>query len=243
MLLEVKGLSRYFGGLEALKDVDFNIGEGEILGLIGPNGAGKTTLFNVIGGVYRPDRGTVRFKGENIAGLEPYQICRRGMSRTFQIPKPFRNLSVLDNVTAGVVFGKQSLKKVGRGKEKAREILQFMGLSGKEGHLPGGLTIADLKRLELARALATSPDLLLLDEVVAGLNPSETADAIQLIKKIKNELGLTIFMIEHVMKAVMSISDRIMVLQYGEKIAEGTPQEVAENGKVVDAYLGEKYVF
>jgi branched-chain amino acid transport system ATP-binding protein len=243
MLLEVKGLSRYFGGLEALKDVDFNIGEGEILGLIGPNGAGKTTLFNVIGGVYRPDRGTVRFKGENIAGLEPYQICRRGMSRTFQIPKPFRNLSVLDNVTAGVVFGKQSLKKVGRGKEKAREILQFMGLSGKEGHLPGGLTIADLKRLELARALATSPDLLLLDEVVAGLNPSETADAMQLIEKIKNELGLTIFMIEHVMKAVMSISDRIIVLQYGQKIAEGTPQEIAENSKVVDAYLGEKYVF
>jgi len=243
MLLEVKGLSRYFGGLEALNDIDFNIGEGEILGLIGPNGAGKTTLFNVIGGVYRPDRGTVRFKGENIAGLEPYQICRRGMSRTFQIPKPFRNLSVLDNVTAGVVFGKQSLKEVGRGKEKAIEILQFMGLSGKEGHLPGGLTIADLKRLELARALATSPDLLLLDEVVAGLNPSETADAIQLIKKIKNELGLTIFMIEHVMKAVMSISDRIIVLQYGQKIAEGTPQEIAENSKVVDAYLGEKYVF
>jgi len=243
MLLEVKGLSRYFGGLEALKDVDFNIGEGEILGLIGPNGAGKTTLFNVIGGVYRPDRGTIRFKGENIAGLEPYQICRRGMSRTFQIPKPFRNLSVLDNVTAGVVFGKQSLKKVGRGKEKAIEILQFMGLSGKEGHLPGGLTIADLKRLELARALATSPDLLLLDEVVAGLNPSETADAMQLIEKIKNELGLTIFMIEHVMKAVMSISDRIIVLQYGQKIAEGTPQEIAENSKVVDAYLGEKYVF
>ena len=200
-------------------------------------------MFNVIGGVYRPDRGTIRFKGENIAGLEPYQICRRGMSRTFQIPKPFRNLSVLDNVTAGVVFGKQSLKKVGRGKEKAIEILQFMGLSGKEGHLPGGLTIADLKRLELARALATSPDLLLLDEVVAGLNPSETADAMQLIEKIKNELGLTIFMIEHVMKAVMSISDRIIVLQYGQKIAEGTPQEIAENSKVVDAYLGEKYVF
>ena len=243
MLLEVKGLSRYFGGLEALKDVDFNIDEGEILGLIGPNGAGKTTLFNVVSGVYRPDRGTVRLKGENITGLEPYQVCRRGMGRTFQIPKPFRSLSVLENVAAGVAFGKQGLKEIGRGKERAREILQFVGLSEKESYVPAGLTVADLKRLELARALATGPDLLLLDEVVAGLNPSETTDAVELIGRIRKELGLTIFMIEHVMKAVMSISDRIMVLQYGEKIAEGTPQEIAENSKVVDAYLGEKYVF
>ena len=239
ILLECVEVTKFFGGLAAVKNVHFRINKGEILGLIGPNGAGKTTLFNLITGVYKPDSGIIKFKGENIAGLKPHEICRRGIGRTFQIPKPFKNMTVFDNIITGIIFGKKSGIKVGEARKRALEVINFVGLSGKEDLLPGSLTIADLKRLEMAKALATKPEIILLDEVVAGLNPAETLETIELIKKIRKELGVTIFMIEHVMKAIMNICDRIMVLHHGEKIAEGTPHDIATSKRIIEVYLGE----
>ncbi len=238
-LLEGLHVSKSFGGLRALHDVDFVVEQGEIVGLIGANGAGKTTLFNIISGVYPPTAGTVKFKGETITGMKPYQICRKGLARTFQVVKPFLNMTVLKNVTAGKLFGKDRIQHQKDAEREAYRILEFVGLSAKANVLSKGLTLADRKRLEVARSLATHPDLLMLDEVLAGLTPTETAEAMALIQDIRQELGVTVLMVEHVMKAVIGLCGRIFVLHYGEKIAEGRPQEIAENPVVIEAYLGE----
>ena len=234
-LLEVRKVSRFFGGLAAIKDVSFEVRKGEILGLIGPNGAGKTTMFNVVNGFYAPSRGEVLFQGERISGLKPHQICRRGMARTFQVVKPLQRMSVQDNVVASAFL---RAKDRGEADAIAKETLLFTGLYDDRDVISKGLPLGKRKRLEIARALATQPELLLLDESFAGLNPSELDESIGIIGKIKDK-GITIMIIEHHMKVIMSISDRIVVLSYGEKLAEGTPQEISANPQVIEAYLGE----
>ena len=234
-LLEVRGVSRFFGGLAALTDVSFSVEKGEILGLIGPNGAGKTTMFNDVNGYYAPSRGEVIFKGQRISGLKPHQICQRGLARTFQVVKPLQRMSTLDNVVASAYLRSKSKAEA---LAKAEEILKFTGLWEERALLSRGLPLGSRKRLEIARALATGPDLLLLDEACAGLNPSELDVSIGIIRKIK-ERGITIMIIEHHMKVIMSISDRIVVLTYGQKLAEGTPAQISANAQVVKAYLGE----
>jgi branched-chain amino acid transport system ATP-binding protein len=236
-ILEGEGVKKYFGGLAAVAHVDFSINQGEIVGLIGPNGAGKTTLFNLISGSLVPTSGTIRFKGKNITGLKPHQICRRGMARTFQLVKLFGDMTVLENTLSGFLFGTGTRVGESKAKRESLDLLEFVGLSAMEKVLGKELTVANQKRLEVARALATKPELLLLDEVMAGLTPKEVMQATELIRKIRDK-GITIFMIEHVMKAMMNISDRIIVLHYGEKIAEGTPEEIAANKKVIEVYLG-----
>jgi branched-chain amino acid transport system ATP-binding protein len=233
--LEIKNMSRFFGGLAAIKSVSFELKKGEILGLIGPNGAGKTTIFNIVNGFYHPSRGDVFFKGEHISGLKPYQICRRGIARTFQVVKPLQRMSVQDNVVASSFLRAKNKAEALR---TAREVLDFTGLYDDRDVLSKGLPLGKRKRLEIARALATQPEVLLLDESFAGLNPSELDASIGIIRKIK-ERGVTIMIIEHHMKVIMAISDRIVVLNYGEKIAEGTPLEIRNNPLVVEAYLGE----
>jgi len=236
-ILEGKGVTKSFGGLIAVNGVDFHVEKGEILGLIGPNGAGKTTLFNLISGALKPDKGEIFFKGERISGLKPYQTCRKGLARTFQDVKVFGGMTVLENVKLAALFG----GKGGSSKEaekRAHEALEFCGLRGMEDVLAGDLPLFFQKRLEVARALATKRDLVLLDELMAGLNPTETLEAMELVKRIRNR-GITVFMIEHVLKAIMNVCERVMVLHYGEKLAEGTPQEVCSNPKVIEVYLGE----
>jgi branched-chain amino acid transport system ATP-binding protein len=236
-LLAVEGVSKSFGGLAAVQRVTFTLAEGELLALIGPNGAGKTTLFHVISGFMAPDEGTIRYAGESLVGLRPHDICQRGMVRTFQITRPFNRLTVLENVLVG------ALERVAHRRQAvtiAEEVLALTGLAEKAGQLGHSLTLPDRKRLELARALATGPKVLLLDEVMAGLNPTETTRLIDLIRTIHGR-GVTILLIEHVMRAVMALSQRILVLNYGELIAEGTPQTVVRNPKVIEAYLGEGY--
>jgi branched-chain amino acid transport system ATP-binding protein len=237
-ILEGERVTRYFGGLAAVSNVDFHVDEGEIVGLIGPNGAGKTTLFNIISAAIALKSGVIRFKGEKISGLKPYQICRKGVSRTFQSIKVFTNMPVLQNVSLGSLYGTTTAKSQPDAKREAMELLEFVGLSAVSATAAKDLTLANQKRLEVARALATKPELLLLDELMAGLNPTEVAKAMELVKKIQGK-GITIFMVEHVMKAIMSICDRIMVLHHGEKIAEGTPQEIATSKRVIEVYLGE----
>jgi len=242
LLLGTK-VSKYFGGLGAVKDVDFFIKEKEIVGLIGPNGAGKTTLFNVISGIYRPTFGMIKFLDIDITKFKPNKICNLGIGRTFQIMKPFLNITTIENVMVGVFFGKGKSISMNNARDEAARFLEFVGLLEKKDVLARSLTLADRKRLEMARALATEPKLILLDEVVAGLNPTETSQAMELIKKIRDELEITVFWVEHVMKAVMGVVERVIVLHHGEKIADGTPKEIAKNKKVIDAYLGEKYLF
>jgi branched-chain amino acid transport system permease protein len=239
ILMEVKNLRKNFGGLTAIRDVSFRVERGEIVGLIGPNGAGKTTLFNVISGFYPADGGEVFYRGEAICHLRSaHLICRRRIGRTFQLVKPFPNISVLENVMAGAFLRARNPAAV---QEDGLEILELVGLYGLKDTLAKSLTISDRKRMELARALATRPEVLLLDEIMAGLNPKETEEAVALIRKVRDH-GITILMIEHVMQAVMSLSDRIIILHHGEKISEGTPREVAADEKVIKAYLGEEYV-
>ncbi len=239
-ILRVENITKRFGGLLALADVSFSVMKGEILGLIGPNGAGKTTLFNVITGVYKPDNGRVYFKGEDITGKKPHVIARKGISRTHQIVKPFGDLTVLENTMIGALFGpKHDAITQEEAREIAIEVLDFVGLGDKKDLPAKVLNIQEKKRLELARALAQEPELLLLDEVLAGLNPSEVSRMLKLLGRIREERGITMIMIEHVMHAVMNIADRIVVLHFGRKIAEGTPEEVAVNPEVIAAYLGD----
>jgi branched-chain amino acid transport system ATP-binding protein len=233
--LDVKKVSRFFGGLSALTNVSFEVNKGDIVGLIGPNGAGKTTLFNVVNGFYKPSKGEVFFRDRTISGLKPHQICQQGIARTFQVVKPLQRMSVFDNVLASAFLRTASRVEAA---ELALDILQFTGLSEERNTISKGLPLGMRKRLEIARALATQPELLLLDESFAGLNPTELNESIQIIRKIR-EKGITIMIIEHHMKVIMSLSDRIVVLNYGEKIAEGTPQEIRHNPLVVEAYLGE----
>jgi len=237
-ILECRGLTKDFGGLVALSGVDLRIGKGEIFSLIGPNGAGKTTLFNLVSGVYPPSAGSIRFRGEEISGLRhSHQMCRRGVGRTFQIVKPFGKMTVLENVMVGAFCRDRD---PGLAREEALKIIAFTGLTGRIEAQAHQLTIADRKRLEFARALATKPDLLLLDEVIAGLNPTEAAQVEDMIRSIRDQ-GITVFLIEHIMQSVMSLSDRILILHHGEKIMEGVPREVASDPRVIQAYLGEEY--
>jgi branched-chain amino acid transport system ATP-binding protein len=232
-------VTRYFGGLVAVSNVDFEVEKGEVLGLIGPNGAGKTTLFNLISASLVPRSGSIQFKGREITGLKPHKICRMGVARTFQNVKVFSNLSVLDNVALGADFGKSAETPPGGALNEAAELLEFVGLSDM-GEIPAkDLTLANQKRLEVAGALATGPELILLDEIMEGLNPTEVAQAMEMVKNIQ-ERGITIIMIEHVMKAIMNVCERIIVLHHGAKIAEGTPQEIASSEKVIKVYLGER---
>jgi branched-chain amino acid transport system ATP-binding protein len=237
MILQVNAVSKHFGGLLALSRVTFDLPEGQILGLIGPNGAGKTTLFNVINGVYPPDEGRVTFKGSDVTAAKPYRLAGLGLSRTHQIVRPLNELTVLENVMVGACFGREQ-RRLRDAAQIANEMLEFVGLGLRTDQLAGNLNVAEKKRLELARALASRPYLLLLDEVLAGLNQSEIITMVETIRKIREE-GVTIIMIEHVMHAVMTVSDRIIVLDYGQQIAEGTPQEVAQNERVIEAYLGD----
>ncbi|RPI76568.1 MAG: ABC transporter ATP-binding protein [Desulfobacteraceae bacterium] len=234
-LLRVQGISKTFGGLTALQDVSFGVQAGEILGLIGPNGAGKTTLFNVVNGFYRPTRGEVYFKEEKISSYKPHRICKLGIGRTFQVVKPLQRMSVLDNVLASA-FLRAGNKTQAR--ERALELLHFTGLYEDRDMISKGLPLGKRKRLELTRALATQPQLLLLDESFAGLNPTEINELMTIIREIRAR-GTTIMIIEHHMKVIMSISDRIVVLNFGLKIAEGTPREIGSNALVIEAYLGE----
>jgi branched-chain amino acid transport system ATP-binding protein len=236
-ILSCKGVTKHFGGLTAVSGVDFDLFDNEILGLIGPNGAGKTTLFHLIAGVHKPDRGTISFRGKNITGLRPDLICQFGIGRTFQITKPFLQMSTLENVMVGAYFGCRPRRRLKQCRAKSEEILEQLGLAEKLRTPAAQLTLVERKRLEFARALSTEPRLLLLDEVVAGLNPTETMELVEFIKQIRHN-GLSILMIEHVMQAVMGLSDRVIVLHYGEKIAEGNPEQIVANPDVVKAYLG-----
>jgi branched-chain amino acid transport system ATP-binding protein len=236
-ILETEKLTKNFGGLAAVSGVDFHIDAGEIVGLIGPNGAGKTTLFNLISGSLAPSAGRTLFNGQDISGKRPYKICKQGIARTFQLVQLFGHLTARENVQLGSLYGKTGKPKWSEANEKSTKLLEFVGLIDKENAMAKDLTIANQKRLEVARALATGPKLLLLDEVMAGLNPNEVTEAIELVKRIRDK-GITIFMIEHVMKAIMGISDRIIVLHYGNKIAEGKPAEIATHEKVIEIYLG-----
>jgi len=236
-LLEVRKISKAFGGNQAVKDLSFALESGEILGLIGPNGAGKTTAFNMIAGYFPPDTGEIRFKGENVVGLRAWDISHRKIARTFQLSKPFGDLTVLENVMVGG-FHHQGSRVAAR--RKAEEVLAFVGMSDRMGTEAQNLTVVDRKRLEMARCLATDPELLLLDEVVAGATPAEAVAMMEVIRRIR-DMGVTIIMVEHVMRVVMGLSHRVLVLHHGETIAIGEPQTVSRDPVVLKAYLGERY--
>ncbi len=236
-LLEVSNMTKEFGGLRAVDTLNLHIEQGQILGLIGPNGAGKSTAFNCIAGVFPPTVGSIRFDGKDITGQKPWNLCKQGLSRTFQIVKPFGSKSVLYNVVVGS-FATTNSRTVAE--EKAVQVLESLNFADKKDVLAANLTIADRKRLEIAKALATEPKLLLLDEVMAGLRPGEVDEMVEILKNLRDR-GITIFVIEHIMRAIMALSDRIVVIQFGKKIAEGTPDEIANNENVIKAYLGEDY--
>ena len=237
-ILAAQNLTKSFGGLLAVSSLSFRLNPGEILGLIGPNGAGKTTVFNLLTGFMPPDAGAVHLEGNSILGLQPHKICRRGLVRTFQIVRPFMNISVLDNVLVGALARTGS---VARAREHARSIIDFVGLGGVMYLEAQGLPLPLRKRLELAKALATKPKVLLLDEVMAGLNPTEVDELIDLILQV-NRSGISILLIEHVMRGVMALSQRVIVINYGEMIAEGAPGEIVKNPLVIEAYLGKEFV-
>jgi branched-chain amino acid transport system ATP-binding protein len=237
VVLEITDLNKNFGGLTVTKNLSLKVNEGQIYGVIGPNGAGKSTLFNQISGYIKPDSGKIIFNGKNIVGKQPHELCREGIGRTFQIVKPFGSKTVLYNVAVGAFARTNSRSEA---LKRAEEVVKLVGLESRKDLLAKNLTIVDRKRLEVAKALATQPKLLLLDEVLAGLTPSEVDEAVALIRKIQS-LGITIVMIEHVMRAVMALCERVLVISYGEPIAEGTPQEVTQNSQVITAYLGEDH--
>jgi len=240
LILELQGISKRFGGLVALKDISLNLDEGQILGLIGPNGAGKTTLLNVISGSLRPDNGYIRYQGKEISKLSSDRRCQKGISRTFQISRPFSKMTVLENVMVAAIFGDRSQKQEPP-RDRALSALRFVQFSIDENTLAENLNTVQLKRLDLARALASNPSLLLLDEIAAGLTPLELADLVGVIRHTR-ERGVTIIVVEHLMRMILRLCDKIVVLHYGEKIAEGTPEEICQDKRVADAYLGENYL-
>jgi len=241
LILEGKGITKYFGGLPALHKVSFEVAKGEILGVIGPNGAGKTTLLNVLSGVIQPNSGRVSFKGRDVTGMKPHAVCKLGMSRVLQTPSPFLSMTVLENVVVGAMFGGSGRVKSHSALEQAESTLGFMGLYNKRDHPTEHLNLNDKKMVDLARALASKPEVLLMDEVMSGLNPTEIEDSVRLIKRARDELAVTIIWIEHVMKAIMGAAGRVMVLNHGQVIAMGNPDEVTQDKRVIEAYLGRPF--
>lgn len=243
ILLQAFNLTKHFGGLMAVSSVDIHVVEGEIVGLVGPNGAGKSTLLNLISGIYRPDSGSIVFNGIDITGMPPFKVCKLGITKTFQLIHSFPEMTALENVMVGALFGDKDNGTMKGARDKAFELLRFIGFSSDKIHLPvKNLNLMELKYIQLARALSTNPRLILLDEVTTGLNPTESLQAIELIKKMRDN-GTSVLMVEHIMRVIMGVSDRIVVLDYGKKIADGTPEEIANNETVIESYLGEKYIF
>lgn len=241
-MLEVLSINKYFGGLQVLRDVSFEVKEGEFWGLIGPNGSGKTTLFNILSGVLRPSSGKFKLEGQDLTGCSPDSICRMGILRTFQIPRPFKSLSIIENVMASMVFGRGSgtwsQQKIEIIQEKALQFLKLVNLEEKARAMPAELGLPGLRRLEIARALAATPKLLLLDEILSGLNQEELKEAALILQKIRDEMGITIIWVEHIMSVLMTIVEKVLVLNNGTIIAQGTPSDISSNDRVIEAYLG-----